>query len=140
MNPGRALDRIHADLAGDLRVFAVVREDEVDVTYVRTDIDRALEGATTKGAHQTHLRDIATAMLSPGGTASIRYTPDAIVVGMPAPDDDGTGYLLSLEYTASEAVDEFIETLLDDGATLIQSTVSGPAAFAGSGESPRLND
>lgn len=140
MDPGRALDRLHADLAGDLRVFAVVRADEVDVTYVRTDIDRALEGATVGGAHQTHLRDIASAMLTPGGTAAIRYTPEAIVIGMPAASDDGTGYLLSLEHTASDEVDAFIDTLLSEGATIVQTATTGPATVTGNGESPQLND
>lgn len=140
MDPAGALDRLHADLAGDLRVFVAVGPDDVNVEYVRTDIDRALEGATTEGAHETHLRDIASAMLTPGGTAAIRYTPEAIVVGMPAPGDDGTGYLLSLEHTASESVDEFIDTLLSQGATIMQTTVSGPASFSENGESLQLND
>lgn len=137
--PG-ALDRLHDDLGDDLRVLVAVEDDAVDVRYVRTDIDRALEGATREGAHEAHLRDIAAVLLEPGGTAAIRYTPDAIVVGMPADGDDRSGLLLSLEHTASETVDEFIDTLLDQGASIMQSTVSGPVAFTDNGTTPRLDD
>lgn len=140
MDPGRALDRLREDLGTDLRVFVDVRDDDIAVQYVRTDIDRALEGATREGAHEAHLRDIADAMLVPGGTASIRYTPDAIIVGMPRPDHDETGFLLSLEHSANGTVDEFIDTLLDQGATIMTSTATGPAAFSGDGSSPQLND
>lgn len=140
MDPGGALDRLQTDLGDDLRVFVVVHQDDIDVRYARSDIDRALEGAIAEGAHEAHLRDIATVLLDPGGTAAIRYTPDAIVVGMPAPSDDGTGFLLSLEHAATEAVDEFIDSLLDRGATILQSTASGPTSFTDDGQSPELDD
>lgn len=140
MDAGSALDRLRADLGRDLRVFVDVREDAIDVKYVRVDIDNALEGTTGEGAHESHLRDIANALLTPGGTAAVRYTPEAIVVGMPSPTSDATGFLLSLEHSASDDVDEFIDTILSQGATIKQSTVSGPATFSTDGNSPQLND
>ena len=142
MDAGSALDRLREDLGRDLRVFVDVREDVIDVKYVRVDIDNALEGTTGRGAHESHLRDIANALLTPGGTAAVRYTPEAIVVGMPHPTNDATGYLLSLDHTASEDVDEFIDTILSQGATIKQATVSGPATFStdGNGNSLQLND
>ena len=140
MDAGSALDRLRADLGSDLRVFVDVREDAIDVKYVRVDIDNALQGATGNGAHESHLRDIANALLTPGGTAAVRYTPEAIIVGMPTPTDDPTGFLLSLDHTASEEVDEFIDTILAQGATIMQSTVSGSASFSEDGNPPQLND
>lgn len=140
MDASSALDRLRADLGPDLRVFVDVRDDTIRVPYVRPDIDHALEGATRGEPNHAHLRDIAAAMLPPGGTASVRYTPDAIIVGLPRPGDDSAGYLLSLEHEATDDVDEFIETLLGQGATIMQSTVSGPATFTGDGSSPQLND
>ena len=140
MDAGSALDRIRADLGRDLRVFVDVREDAIDVLYVRVDIDNALEGARGECAHESHLRDIADALLTPGGTAAVRYTPEAIVVGMPTPTSDATGFLLSLDHSASEDVDEFIDAILSEGATIKQSTVSGPASFSTDGSSLQLND
>lgn len=140
MDAGTALDRIRADLGSDLRVFVDVRDDAIDVMYVRVDIDNALEGATGRDAHESHLRNIADALLTPGGTAAVRYTPDAIVVGMPRPTSDATGFLLSLDHSASDDVDEFIDTILSEGATVKQSTVSRPASFSSDGNSPQLND
>lgn len=140
MDAGSALDRLRADLGSDLRVFVDVREDAVDVKYVRVDINNALEGATGEAAHESHLRDIADALLTPGGTAAVRYTPQAIVVGMPSPTSEPTGFLLSLEHSASQDVDEFIDTILAQGATIKQSTVSGPASFSTDGNSLQLND
>lgn len=140
MDAGSALDRIRADLGSDLRVFVDVRGDAIDVKYVRVDIDNALEGTAWNGVHESQLRDIASALLSPGGTAAVRYTPEAIVVGMPTPTKDATGFLLSLDHSASEEVDEFIDTILSQGATIMQSTVSGPASFSEDGGPPQLND
>lgn len=140
MDAGSALERLRADLGDDLRVFVDVRDNDVDVRYVRGNIDNMLEGVTHDGAHEAHLRDIASVMLSPGGTASIRYTPEAIIVGMPSPAGDESGYLLSLEHGATKAVDEFIDTLLSQGATIKTATVSGPAAFSEKDSSPQLND
>lgn len=135
-----ALDKLRSDLGTDLRVFVAVHPERVDVEYVRRDIESAPEGTTFADTRESHLRDIANVMLRPGGTASIRYTGDAIVVGLPTPDADGTGYLISLEHTASESVDEFIDTLLDEGATILQSTTTGPEFFTDNGNSAQLND
>lgn len=140
MDAGSALDRLRSDLENDLRVFVEVREDAIDVKYVRVDIDNALVGSTGAGAHESHLRDIANALLTPGGTAAVRYTPEAIVVGMPSPTSDATGFLLSLDHSASKDVDEFIDVLLSQGATIKQSTVSGQGTFSTDGNSPQLND
>lgn len=140
MDAAGALDVLRSELGSDLRVFVVVDEDRVDVTYVRPDVDRALDGQTVAGSHESHLRDIAAAMLTPGGTAAVRYTPDAIVVGLPAPDGDCTGYLISLEHSAADEVDDFIDTLLQEGATIMQSTASGPTEHTGNGSSVQLND
>lgn len=140
MDPASALNRLHDDLGTDLRVFVDVRTDDIEVKYVRTDINSALEGTTNPGAHEAHIEDIATAMLTPGGTASIRYTPAAIIVGLPKHDDDGTGFLLSLEPDASPKVDEFIDVLLAQGATIQTSTATEQSSFPDGGEVGQLND
>jgi hypothetical protein len=136
MNPGGALDRLQADLGEYLRAFVSVREAHVSVEFSRAGVDRAIEGDTIGDPHEQHLRQVASSLLEPGGTAAIRYTPTEIVVGLPAPGDGHTGYLVSLDQEASPTVDAFIDTLLARGATIRESSVDGPPGVTGNGGRP----
>lgn len=138
MDPGGALDRLRSGLDDHLRLFVAVHRDRIDVEYARTGLRPALDGHTLTDTHRTHLRHVADAMLAPGGTAAVRYTEDAIIVGLPAPGDGTTGYLVSLDHGASPTVDEFIDVLLDEGASILQSTAT-TRRFDDADKSPQLN-